>query len=219
LEDYIGTISITDSDIVGTVIGMLLAAVLAFILAEVYKRFGSSISNREKFGNNFLPIAMTTTLIISVVKSSLALSLGLVGALSVIRFRTAIKEPEELVYLFLCIAIGLGIGASLYSLTTTAFIIIVACLVFVSIGKPNNELGMNFIVKSQGVIDAKSVSDILKSKGCRFTLRRSDTNEKGTEVAYFIDSITPDRLLEVTREIKNADGNAKISYYEAQVGI
>ena len=56
-------------------------------------------------------ITMTTMLIISIVKSSLALSLGLVGALSVIRFRAAIKEPEELTYLFLTIAIGLGFGA------------------------------------------------------------------------------------------------------------
>ena len=48
---------------------------------------------------------------ITIVKSSLALSLGLVGALSIVRFRTAIKEPEELSYAFLSIAIGLGLGA------------------------------------------------------------------------------------------------------------
>jgi uncharacterized membrane protein YhiD involved in acid resistance len=55
---------------------------------------------------------VTTILIISVIKSSLALSLGLVGALSIVRFRAAIKDPEELVYLFFCIAIGLALGAN-----------------------------------------------------------------------------------------------------------
>ena len=54
---------------------------------------------------------LTTILIITVVKSSLALSLGLVGALSIVRFRTPIKEPEELAYLFISIAMGLGLGA------------------------------------------------------------------------------------------------------------
>lgn len=57
-------------------------------------------------------------LVIFVVKSSLALSLGLVGALSIVRFRTPIKGPEELVYLFLSIAIGLGFGAGFTNLTT-----------------------------------------------------------------------------------------------------
>ena len=55
---------------------------------------------------------MTTYIVIMVVKNSLALSLGLVGALSIVRFRAAIKEPEELVYLFLIIAAGLGCGAN-----------------------------------------------------------------------------------------------------------
>ena len=56
-------------------------------------------------------LAVTTMFIITVVKSSLALSLGLVGALSIVRFRAAIKEPEELTYLFFAISIGLGLGA------------------------------------------------------------------------------------------------------------
>ena len=67
---------------------------------------------------------MTTMLIITIVKSSLALSLGLVGALSVVRFRTAIKEPEELSYLFFTIAIGLGFGANQTLITVIGFVLI-----------------------------------------------------------------------------------------------
>lgn len=78
----------------------------------LYKRFSSSVSDHEGFSSNFIPLTVTTILVISVVKSSLALSLGLVGALSIVRFRAAIKEPEELVYLFFCIAVGLALGAN-----------------------------------------------------------------------------------------------------------
>ena len=60
----------------------------------------------------FIPLAIITTLVITVIKFSLALSLGLVGALSIVRFRAAIKEPEELVYLFFIIGIGLANGAN-----------------------------------------------------------------------------------------------------------
>jgi hypothetical protein len=93
-------------DLVSFAINIAIAALLATILSFVYARFGDSLSNRRSFGRNFVLIATTTVLIISIVKSSLALSLGLVGALSIVRFRAAIKEPEELAYLFMTIAIA-----------------------------------------------------------------------------------------------------------------
>jgi uncharacterized membrane protein YhiD involved in acid resistance len=94
--------------LLGTLIG---SGLLAFFVKLLYQRFSNSISNRENFSSVFIPLTISTALVISVVKSSLALSLGLVGALSIVRFRAAIKDPEELVYLFFCIAIGLTLGA------------------------------------------------------------------------------------------------------------
>ena len=76
-------------------------------------------------------ISIVTFLVITVVKSSLALSLGLVGALSIIRFRTPIKEPFELSYLFLSIAIGLGFGAGQVIATAT----VVFVLLVLSVGR------------------------------------------------------------------------------------
>ena len=76
-------------------------------------------------------VLLTTVLVISIVKSSLALSLGLVGALSIVRFRTPIKEPEELAYLFLCIAAGLGLGANQTLPTIIAIILILTVMFFV----------------------------------------------------------------------------------------
>ena len=75
-----------------------------------------------------IPLAIITTLVITVIKFSLALSLGLVGALSIVRFRAAIKEPEELVYLFFIISIGLANGANQFLLSTISTIIIISFL-------------------------------------------------------------------------------------------
>ncbi len=91
---------------------MLLCAIVAFLLEIVYKRCGFSLSNRSDFSRNFVLLSCCTMMVVTIVKSSLALSLGLVGALSIVRFRAAIKEPEELCFLFLAIGIGLGFGAS-----------------------------------------------------------------------------------------------------------
>ncbi len=109
--------------ILGFIINFLLCMILTFILSRIYILFGNSLSNRRIFARNFILISLTTMLVITIVKSSLALSLGLVGALSIVRFRTAIKEPEELAYLFLAIAVGLGFGANQREVTLVGFAI------------------------------------------------------------------------------------------------
>src|SRR5262245_39441190 len=90
---------------------LAIGVVLSLALRAHYVHFGATIANRRKLAMEFPLLTMTTALIITIVKSSLALSLGLVGALSIVRFRTPVKEPEELIHLFLAVAIGLGVGA------------------------------------------------------------------------------------------------------------
>ncbi len=92
---------------------LLAAGVLGLYLRLLYRRGSVSASDSDAITRVFPLLTLITAGVIAVVKSSLALSLGLVGALSIVRFRSAIKEPEELVYLFLCVAVGLALGAEL----------------------------------------------------------------------------------------------------------
>ena len=98
-------------DLNGFVVSLICSVVLSLLIQIFYIKFSSTLSNRMNFSKNFVLLGATTCIIIVIVKNSLALSLGLVGALSIVRFRAAIKEPEELVYLFLVITVGLGCGA------------------------------------------------------------------------------------------------------------
>ena len=108
---------------VSLAIYMVIGGVLALYVRAIYRRFGISVSNRDAFSANFPIITIATTLIIFVVKSKLALSLGLVGALSIVRFRAAIKEPEEIIFLFFCIALGLALGAEYYELAISGVVV------------------------------------------------------------------------------------------------
>ncbi len=101
---------------------LVVVSLLSFLIQLVYNRFSRSLSNKDYFSKNFIVLGVTTCIVITIVKSSLALSLGLVGALSIVRFRAAIKEPEELVFLFLVIAAGLGCGAGQIKITFTGII-------------------------------------------------------------------------------------------------
>jgi len=123
LQEFNSTI-----DIWRFMLSFLVAAFFAIILYLFYIRFANPLSNRQRFAQIFLPLTLTTMIIITVVKSSLALSLGLVGALSIVRFRTAIKDPEELTYLFLCIALGLITGADQLLIAVIGFPVILGMI-------------------------------------------------------------------------------------------
>src|SRR5262249_18309815 len=108
------------ADATALLVNLGLLLILGQILVWHYQRFSPVLSNKRKFSRVFVFVAATTMLVITIIQHSVALSLGLVGALSVIRFRTPIKEPEELAYLFLSIAIGLGLGANQRVVTIVA---------------------------------------------------------------------------------------------------
>ena len=103
-------------------LNLFLAIVLSFLIQITYNKTAQTLSSVKNFSNSFIILGLTTTIIITIVKSSLALSLGLVGALSIVRFRAAIKEPEELVYLFLIITTGLGCGSGQLKITIVGIV-------------------------------------------------------------------------------------------------
>ena len=140
------------------ILSLLLATLLSLLIQYCYLKYSNSLSNKLDFSKNFVMLGIATTIVITIVKSSLALSLGLVGALSIVRFRAAIKEPEELVYLFLIIATGLGCGAGQIKLTAVG--IIFALIVTVIYYKLSNKKLVKFSDKlSIAVIADKELNE------------------------------------------------------------
>ena len=105
-------------------VNVVIGGLLSIVIGAVFRRFGSTTSGRHAFSNLFPLFTIATIVVIAVVRSSLALSLGLIGALSIVRFRSAIKSPEELVYLLFCASVGVSLGADqrLLALTSVALV-------------------------------------------------------------------------------------------------
>jgi hypothetical protein len=206
-------------DLVGFAINIAVAALLAWMLSRVYVRFGETLSNRRVFGRNFVLIATTTVLIISVVKSSLALSLGLVGALSIVRFRAAIKEPEELAYLFLNIAIGLGLGADQRVVTIVAFAVIVAiiaCLSLVRGGSTPQNLYLTIDSHNPEKIPLTQVIDIMRRHCSGVELKRFDETAEALEASFRVEFDDFARLEQAKGELLAANRDVKISFLDVQ---
>jgi len=167
---------------------LLLSILLSSVLAWFYTRYGRSLSNRAKFAQILPALALTTVLVISVVKSSLALSLGLVGALSIVRFRTAIKEPEELIYLFMAIAVGLGLGADQRLPTVVAMLVTLGYLLartFVTPHPQKNNLYLNVLAPSSDNSFAQ-INQVLLKHVESADLRRLDRSDATLQATYLI---------------------------------
>lgn len=196
---------------------LLLSAILSSILRWVYIKHGESLSNRRQFSKNFVLLTMTTMLIITIVKSSLALSLGLVGALSIVRFRSAIKEPEELAYLFISIAIGLGLGANQILPTTLGFLIIIFITIGLNIFSKDNLQNQNLYLNIEDTSNKINIEDIINllSKYCSsINLCRLDESQNNCEVSFIIEIHKFSELNKIKEEILKQNKNIKITFFD-----
>lgn len=120
-------------------IALALAFVIGLFIMQVYKKTFKGVMYSESFGVSLIALCLITTLIILAVTSNVVLSLGMVGALSIVRFRSAIKEPIDIAYLFWAISAGIVIGAGLIPLAIIGSIFIgLVMILFVNRKTANN---------------------------------------------------------------------------------
>ncbi len=221
--DSLGLAASTPLSLSVVALNLLLTMALSMGLGWHFTRFGSTFTNRVKFARVLPPIALTTMLVISVVKASLALSLGLVGALSIVRFRTPVKEPEELAYLFLAIAVGLGMGADHRAVTCGAILLILAILALRFVLRkdaqyPNLYLNVEL---AQGAEKDGVLKDLLAALTAHVPIvemRRFDVQGSALQATFYMDCRDTDRLVAVQEELRRRFPDASVTFVE-QSGV
>lgn len=197
---------------------ILICVLLLYILALGYKRYGQSMSNRSQLSKVLMIVGVTTFIIISIVKSSLALSLGLVGALSIVRFRTAIKEPEELGYFFISIAVGLGMGANQLLPTLLGFTVLMGIIVFMhQRGSKSNGITQNLLIQSSPAAQTNQVdaiNTIVGKHSRQLELKRIQETSEVITVNYLIKVASMDALSQMNTELRALDQSMDITFID-----
>jgi len=197
------------------IINLILTYIGASSIAAIYNKFGSSLSNRREFSKIFTILSMSTMLIITIVKSSLSLSLGLVGALSVVRFRTAIKEPEELSYAFLSIAVGIGLGANQILVTILGLLIILFLIVLNANYKKDRTTNyLNLIISSKERLDIKKIIDIISKNSITVKFKRLTETELNNESSLTISVFNFNQLVDIREELFRYNPKIEISFLD-----
>ena len=131
--------NVSEFSILDTLIGLAVALVIGLFIFIIYKKTLTGVLYSSGFALTLVGLSLVTTLVIMAVTSNVVLSLGMVGALSIVRFRTAIKEPVEIVFLFWSLAVGIVIGAGMIPLAVIGSAIIGVILLLFANRKIHND--------------------------------------------------------------------------------
>ncbi len=178
---YDGSVTISPTTVL---ISMGIALVLSFILFITYKITYNGVSYSKKFNVSLIMLSLITTMVMNIIGSSVALSLGMVGALSIVRFRTAIKDPRDTSYIFWAICIGLGMGTSNYYIASIGTIIISVISIILSFSLKGDDTFLIIVKTSTKDVD-KVRNELFKLyRACK--LRSEVINGDTTEIVYQI---------------------------------
>ncbi len=170
--------NVTSVSLLDMFIALVLAFGLGMFIFLVYKKTYSGVMYSSSFGTTLVALTMITTVVILAVTSNVVLSLGMVGALSIVRFRTAIKEPLDIAFLFWSIAVGIVLAAGMIPLALVGSVIIgVILLVFVN--RKSHKNPYIVVIRCDGHESEKNAKAFLDKFAERCVVK-SKTAQKGS---------------------------------------
>ena len=179
------TENIASFSLFDTIIGMILSFVLGLFVFYVYKKTFNGVMYSASFGVSLIAMTLITTLVLLAVTSNVVLSLGMVGALSIVRFRTAIKEPLDIAFLFWSIAIGIVVGAGMLTLAVFGTLFI-GLILIVFINKKTTDNPYLLVVNLVDDQTEKTVNGAIADSVKKHVVKSKTVSKTGIELTMEI---------------------------------
>ncbi len=173
--------SVSEFSVIDTFLGLAVALIISMFIFVIYKKTLAGVMYSESFALTLVGLSLVTTLVIMAVTSNVVLSLGMVGALSIVRFRAAIKEPIEIVFLFWALATGIVIGAGMIPLAIIGSAIIgIILLLFANRKRHNNPYIL--VLNLQDEKAEEAALNIMKQGVEQYAVKSKTVNAAGIEL-------------------------------------
>lgn len=193
------TVSVTD-----IVLGVILSFLLGLFIFYIYKKTFNGVLYSANFGLALIALCMISSVLIMAVSSNVVLSLGMVGALSIVRFRTAIKEPLDIAFLFWSIAAGIILATGMIPLAVFGSLAIgIIMLIFANKGAKDNPYLI--VVHLENDDGEDKVVELIKSNAQRFVIKGKTFSKDGRE-ELTVEILLKDGESSFVKEIKNIAG-------------
>lgn len=204
-------------------ISLAVALLLSLFIALIYRRTHRSMSYEPAFLSTIVLIAPIVALVMFFIRGDLVLSLGLIGSLSIIRFRTPIKDTRDMVYLFWVIVVGLGCGTEnwLMTLLATVFMAIVAsALYLLEFGSPKNT-DFLLVVTGHNPSHPQETQDVVQRYTIGSRIRSHEVKEDFWEIVYELrfDKQQLSEIDQLINKVKSTGGVEKVSLLAPQMAL
>jgi len=169
--------------LVDAILALAISFVMGLFIFMVYKKTYSGVMYSASFGVSLIGMSMITCLVILAVTSNVVLSLGMVGALSIVRFRTAVKEPMDIAFMFWAIAVGIVLGAGLIPLAVIGSVIIGVILIVFSVKKVT-DIPYILVASCDSKETEEKIDEIVKKQAKKYALKSKTVNGESVELIY-----------------------------------
>ncbi len=205
LESAVYNQSLTSGTYATIIMDMIAALIIGYIIYRIYKRFFAGVVYSRFFGVTLIGMCALTCMVTLAISTNIVISLGMVGALSIVRYRTAVKEPLDIMYLFWAITEGITIGASMYVLAAIGMLMMLIIIIGMSRKKERCNAYVCIVnFKGEGVKDA-----ILgELKAYVHSVKSVIERDGGTEMTIQIDAANDD---DISSKIKALDGVSDVT--------
>jgi len=177
--------NITSFNLVDTILALFFAFAIGFFVQFVYRKTFNGVMYSQSFGASLVAMCVTTTFVILAVTSNVVLSLGMVGALSIVRFRTAVKEPIEICYLFWAIAAGIVLGAGMFPLAVFGSVVIGVILV-IFMNKKTSDNPYILVINCENDLAEQSVMRHIGNQVKKTVVKSKTISKTGIELTLEI---------------------------------
>jgi len=214
---------VAPEQIINLVISLFLGILLGIGIAYVYKYTHRGMNYERSFLTTIVLISPIVTMVMYFIQGDLVVSLGLVGSLSIIRFRTPIKDTRDMVFLFWSIAVGLGAGTGNWTITIVASIIVAVVITYLFMIKYGTPLHAEFVLVVSGNLEGQSeeLEQVIKKFAENAQVRSHDVKDQYWEVIFELkflkNQANPSE--DLLSQLKKIDGVEKVSLLAPQLAL
>lgn len=191
----------------GVVTALLVTCLLAIYIFCIYHVTTKKVFYSKSFNISLVALSLITTAIILSIQSSVVISLGMVGALSIVRFRTAVKEPMDLVFLFWSISVGIICGAGLFEIAILASLLITGAILVLD-KLPETKAPMILVVDSSAIDSEEAIMEVIKKYSAHSKIKSRNMNAEGLNMVI---EVKIKEGAECIRELNRLEGMYQVS--------
>jgi hypothetical protein len=216
-------IAISGEDIFNITFSMVLAFVIGMIISQVYKRTQRGMNHELTYMTSLVILAPITALVMLFIRGNLILSLGLIGSLSIIRFRTAIKDTRDMVFLFWSIVVGLGAGTFNWTAVVIGSIIILAIIYILYLLKYGKSQNQDYILIITGESSGsyQEIESVLSQFVVNANIRSQEIQDGISEIVLEVDfkSHDPLEMEKLTKQLYAINFVKNVSLLSPQLSL